>query len=181
MTKLDESQKIRDEIEQVTAKTSDFNAFYPVYQDLIFNLKFLEERPTLTLKEMDIFFRMAQAYSVGFERGKKAKKPTKWQEYETYEFNEYWQLYQSIKNQVLNDFYRGKYARDSREFSAIVARRMYEAGQAGLTVRDIEPEKLKPFGMLTENEINRLADRLNVSISRVNHAVMELARAENER
>ena len=90
----------------------------------------LEERDGFKLEKYDIYQALMTAYSVGFNRGKKAHKPTKWLEKETEEFEDYWQLYNTVKNQAIKDISGGSVARQSREFHSLVTRRMYEAGMA---------------------------------------------------
>jgi len=82
------------------------------------------------LEKYDIYQALMTAYSVGFNRGKKAHKPTKWLEKETEEFENYWQLYNTVKNQAIKDISGGSVTRQSREFRSLVTRRMYEAGMA---------------------------------------------------
>ena len=49
---------------------------------------------------------------------------------ETEEFENYWQLYDTVKNQAIKDISGGSVARQCREFNALVTRRMYEAGMS---------------------------------------------------
>ncbi|MGO2116681.1 MAG: hypothetical protein ACTH21_08585, partial [Lactococcus lactis] len=87
-------------------------------------------RDGLKLEKYDIYQALMTAYSVGFNRGKKAHKPTKWLEKETEEFENYLQLYNTVKNQAIKDISGGSEVRQSREFHSLVTRRMYEAGMA---------------------------------------------------
>ncbi|MDG4955875.1 hypothetical protein OGZ32_11085 [Lactococcus lactis] len=130
MAAIDEMLNVRTEIEQAVAKQCSFKEFNPLFEDLFFSLNFLEERDGLKLEKYDIYQALMTAYSVGFNRGKKAHKPTKWLEKESEEFEDYWQLYNSVKNQAIEDISGGSCARQCREFNALVTRRMYEAGIA---------------------------------------------------
>ncbi|MCT3100009.1 hypothetical protein, partial [Lactococcus lactis] len=121
---------VRAEIEQAVAKECSFTEFNPVFEDLFFSLNWLEERDGLKLEKYDIYQALMTAYSVGFNRGKKAHKPTKWLEKETEEFENYLQLYNTVKNQAIKDISGGSEVRQSREFHSLVTRRMYEAGMA---------------------------------------------------
>ncbi len=130
MKTIDEKLNVRAEIEQAVAKQCDYTEFNPVFEDLFLSLNFLEERDGLKLEKNDIYQALMTAYSVGFNRGKKAHKPTKWLEKETEEFEDYLQLYNTVKNQAIKDISGGSVARQSREFHSLVTRRMYEAGMA---------------------------------------------------
>ena len=130
MAIIDEKLNVRIEIEQAVAKQCDYTEFNPLFEDLFFSLKRIEEREGLKLEKYDIYKALMTAYSVGFNRGKKAHKPTKWLEKETEEFENYWQLYNSVKDQAIKDISGGSAARQCREFNSLVARRMYEAGMA---------------------------------------------------
>ena len=130
MATIDEKLNVRAEIEQAVAKECSFTEFNPVFEDLFFSLNWLEERDGLKLEKYDIYQALMTAYSVGFNRGKKAHKPTKWLEKETEEFENYWQLYNTVKNQAIKDISGGSEVRQSREFHSLVTRRMYEAGMA---------------------------------------------------
>ncbi len=130
MATIDEKLNVRAEIEQAVAKQCDYTEFNPVFEDLFFFFNLLEERDGLKLEKGDIYQALMTAYSVGFNRGKKAHKPTKWLEKETEEFEDYWQLYNTVKNQAIKDISGGSVARQSREFHSLVTRRMYEAGMA---------------------------------------------------
>lgn len=128
MATIDGQLNVRTEIEQAVAKQCDYKEFNPVFEDLFFTLNFVEERDNLKLDKYDIYQALMTAYSVGFNRGKKAHKPTKWIEKETEEFENYWQLYNTVKNQAIKDISGGSVARQCREFNSLVTRRMYEAG-----------------------------------------------------
>ncbi|MDT2893502.1 hypothetical protein [Lactococcus lactis] len=130
MATIDEKLNVRIEIEQAVAKQCDYTEFNPLFEDLFFSLNRLEERDNLKLDKYNIYQALMTAYSVGFSRGKKAHKPTKWLEKESEEFEDYWQLYNSVKNQAIKDISGGSVARQCREFNALVTRRMYEAGMA---------------------------------------------------
>ena len=130
MKTIDEKLNVREEIEQAVAKECNYIEFNPVFEDLFFSLNWLEEQDGLKLEKYDIYQALMTAYSVGFNRGKKAHKPTKWLEKETKEFENYWQLYNTVKNQAIKDISGGSVARKSREFNSLVTRRMYEAGMA---------------------------------------------------
>ncbi|MGO2677421.1 MAG: hypothetical protein ACTH9S_08365 [Lactococcus lactis] len=130
MATIDEKLNVRAEIEQAVAKQCDYTEFNPVFEDLFLSLNFLEERDGLKLEKNDIYQALMTAYSVGFNRGKKAHKPTKWLEKETEEFEDYLQLYNTVKNQAIKDISGGSVVRQSREFHSLVTRRMYEAGMA---------------------------------------------------
>ncbi len=130
MATIDEQLNVRTEIEQAVAKQCDYKEFNPVFEDLFFTLNFVEERDNLKLDKYDIYQALMTACSVGFNRGKKAHKPTKWLEKETEEFENYWQLYNTVKNQAIKDISGGSVARQCREFNSLVTRRMYEAGIA---------------------------------------------------
>ena len=130
MKTIDEQLNVRTEIEQAVAKECNYIEFNPVFEDLFFSLNCLEERDGFKLEKYDIYKALMTAYSVGFNRGKKAHKPTKWLEKETEEFENYWQLYNTVKNQAIKDISGGSVARKSREFNSLVTRRMYEAGMA---------------------------------------------------
>ena len=130
MATIDEKLNVRAEIEQAVAKQCDYTEFNPLFEDLFFSLNRLEERDGLKLEKYDIYKALMTAYSVGFNRGKKAHKPTKWLEKESEEFEDYWQLYNTVKNQATKDISGGSVARQCREFNALVTRRMYEAGMA---------------------------------------------------
>ena len=130
MATIDEKLNVRTEIEQAVAKQCNFIEFNPLFEDLFFSLNRLEERDGLKLEKYDIYQALMTAYSVGFNRGKKAHKPTKWLEKETEEFEDYWQLYNTVKNQAIKDISGGSVARQCREFNSLVTRRMYEAGMA---------------------------------------------------
>ncbi|MGO2677927.1 MAG: hypothetical protein ACTH9S_10955 [Lactococcus lactis] len=130
MKTIDEKLNVRAEIEQAVAKQCDYTEFNPVFEDLFLSLNFLEERDGLKLEKNDIYQALMTAYSVGFNRGKKAHKPTKWLEKETEEFEDYLQLYNTVKNQAIKDISGGSVVRQSREFHSLVTRRMYEAGMA---------------------------------------------------
>lgn len=111
MATIDEQLNVRTEIEQAVAKQCDYTEFNPVFEDLFFTLNFVEERDNLKLDKYDIYQALMTAYSVGFNRGKKAHKPTKWLEKETEEFENYWQLYKTVKNQAMKDISGGSVAR----------------------------------------------------------------------
>ena len=130
MKTIDEKLNVREEIEQAIAKECNYIEFNPVFEDLFFSLNWLEERDGLKLEKYDIYQALMTAYSVGFNRGKKAHKPTKWLEKETEEFENYLQLYNTVKNQAMKDISGGSGTRQSREFNSLVNRRMYEAGTA---------------------------------------------------
>ncbi|MCT0488480.1 hypothetical protein [Lactococcus cremoris] len=130
MKTIDEKLNVREEIEQAVAKECNYIEFNPVFEDLFFSLNWLEEQDGLKLEKYDIYQALMTAYSVGFNRGKKAHKPTKWLEKETEEFENYWQLYNTVKNQAIKDISGGSVTRQSREFRSLVTRRMYEAGMA---------------------------------------------------
>ena len=130
MKTIDEKLNVREEIEQAVAKECNYIEFNPVFEDLFFSLNWLEEQDGLKLEKYDIYQALMTAYSVGFNRGKKAHKPTKWLEKETKEFEDYRQLYDTVKNQAIKDISGGSGTRQSREFNSLVARRMYEAGMA---------------------------------------------------
>ena len=130
MAITDEKLNVRAEIEQAVAKQCDYTEFNPLFENLFFSLNWLEERVCKKKAEYDIYQALMTAYSVGFNRGKKAHKPTKWLEKETEEFEDYWQLYNTVKNQAIKDISGGSVARQSREFHSLVTRRMYEAGMA---------------------------------------------------
>ena len=130
MATIDEKLNVRTEIEQAIAKQCNYIEFNPVFEDLFFSLNWLEERDGLKLEKYDIYQALMTAYSVGFNRGKKAHKPTKWLEKETEEFENYLQLYNTVKNQAIKDISGGSEVRQSREFHSLVTRRMYEAGMA---------------------------------------------------
>ncbi|WP_276869865.1 hypothetical protein [Lactococcus taiwanensis] len=130
MATIDEQLSVRTEIEQAITKKCTFTEFNPLFEDLFFSLNFLEERDGLKLEKYDIYQALMAAYSVGFNRGKKAHKPTKWLEKENEEFEDYWQLYNTVKNQAIQDLSGGSVARRCREFNSLVTRRMYEAGMA---------------------------------------------------
>lgn len=130
MTTIDKKLNVREEIEQAIAKQCNYTEFNPVFEDLFFSLNWLEERDGFKLEKYDIYQALMTAYSVGFNRGKKAHKPTKWLEKETEEFEDYWQLYDTVKNQAIKDISGGSGTRKSREFNSLVTRRMYEAGMA---------------------------------------------------
>ena len=130
MATIDEKSNVREEIEQAVAKECNYIEFNPVFEDLFFSLNWLEEQDGLKLEKYDIYQALMTAYSVGFNRGKKAHKPTKWLEKETEEFEDYWQLYNTVKNQAIKDISGGSEVRQSREFNSLVTRRMYEAGMA---------------------------------------------------
>ncbi|WP_313309623.1 hypothetical protein [Lactococcus taiwanensis] len=130
MATIYEKMNVRKEIEQAVAKQCDYTEFNPLFEDLFFSLNRLEEREGLKLEKYDIYQALMTAYSVGFNRGKKAHKPTKWLEKETEEFENYLQLYNTVKNQAIKDISGGSEVRQSREFHSLVTRRMYEAGMA---------------------------------------------------
>ena len=130
MATIDENLNVRTEIEQAVAKQCNYTEFNPLFKDLFFSLNWLEERDGLKLEKYDIYQALMTAYSVGFNRGKKAHKPTKWLEKETEEFENYLQLYNTVKNQAIKDISGGSEVRQSREFHSLVTRRMYEAGMA---------------------------------------------------
>ena len=130
MKTIDEKLNVREEIEQAVAKECNYIEFNPVFEDLFFSLNWLEEQDGLKLEKYDIYQALMTAYSVGFNRGKKADKPTKWLEKETKEFENYWQLYNTVKNQAIKDISGGSVTRQSREFRSLVTRKMYEAGMA---------------------------------------------------
>ena len=130
MTTIDKKLNVREEIEQAIAKQCNYTEFNPVFEDLFFSLNWLEERDGFKLEKYDIYQALMTAYSVGFNRGKKAHNPTKWLEKETEEFEDYWQLYNTVKNQAIKDISGGSVTRHSREFRSLVTRRMYEAGLA---------------------------------------------------
>ncbi|WP_416434908.1 hypothetical protein [Lactococcus lactis] len=130
MKTIDEKLNVREEIEQAVAKECNYIEFNPVFEDLFFSLNWLEEQDGLKLEKYDIYQALMTAYSVGFNRGKKAHKPTKWLEKETKEFENYWQLYNTVKNQAIKDISGGSVTRQSCEFRSLVTRRMYEAGMA---------------------------------------------------
>ena len=130
MKTIDEKLNVREEIEQAVAKECNYIEFNPVFEDLFISLNWPEEQDGLKLEKYDIYQALMTAYSVGFNRGKKAHKPTKWLEKETEEFENYWQLYNTVKNQAIKDISGGSVARKSREFNSLVTRRMYEAGMA---------------------------------------------------
>ena len=130
MKTIDEKLNVREEIEQAGAKECNYIEFNPVFEDLFFSLNWPEEQDGLKLEKYDIYQALMTAYSVGFNRGKKAHKPTKWLEKETEEFEDYWQLYNTVKNQAIKDISGGSEVRQSREFNSLVTRRMYEAGMA---------------------------------------------------
>ena len=130
MATIDKKLNVRTEIEQAVAKQCNFTEFNPLFEDLFFTLNFLEERDGLKLDRYDIYQALMTAYSVGFNRGKKAHKPTKWLEKENEDFEDYWQLYNNVKNQAMKDLSGGSVARQCREFNSLVTRRMYEAGMA---------------------------------------------------
>ena len=130
MATIDKKLNVRTEIEQAIAKQCNFTEFNPLFEDLFFTLNFLEERDGLKLDRYDIYQALMTAYSVGFNRGKKAHKPTKWLEKENEDFEDYWQLYNNVKNQAMKDLSGGSVARQCREFNSLVTRRMYEAGMA---------------------------------------------------
>ena len=130
MKTIDEKLNVREEIEQAVAKECNYIEFNPVFEDLFFSLNWLEEQDGLKLEKYDIYQALMTAYSVGFNRGKKAHKPTKWLEKETKEFEDYRQLYDTVKNQAIKDISGGSVTRQSREFRSLVTRRMYEAGMA---------------------------------------------------
>ena len=87
MKTIDEKLNVRAEIEQAVAKECSFTEFNPVFEDLFFSLNWLEEQDGLKLEKYDIYQALMTAYSVGFNRGKKAHKPTKWLEID-YSFRE---------------------------------------------------------------------------------------------
>lgn len=128
MATIEENLNVRTEIEQAVAKQCDYTEFNPLFENLFFSLNFLEERDGLKLDKYDIYQALMTAYSVGFNRGKKAHKPTKWLEKESEEFEDYWQLYNNVKNQAMKDLTGRSVARQCRELNALVTRRMYEAG-----------------------------------------------------
>lgn len=130
MATIDEKLNVRTEIEQAVAKQCNFIEFNPVFEDLFFSLHFREEQDNLKLEKYDIYQALMTAYSVGFNRGKKAHKPTKWLEKENEDFEDYWQLYNNVKNQAIKDISGGSLTRRTLEFNVLVARRMYEAGMA---------------------------------------------------
>ncbi|EQC55950.1 hypothetical protein LLT6_13395 [Lactococcus cremoris subsp. cremoris TIFN6] len=130
MTTIDQKLNVRAEIEQAVAKDCNYIEFNPLFEDLFSSLNCLEEQDGLKLEKYDIYQALMTAYSVGFNRGKKAHKPTKWLEKETEEFENYWHLYNTVKNQAIKDISGGSVARQSREFNSLVTRRMYEAGMA---------------------------------------------------
>ncbi|WP_270513427.1 hypothetical protein [Lactococcus lactis] len=130
MAIIDEKLNVRIEIEQAVAKQCDYTEFNPLFEDLFFSLNRIEEREGLKLEKYDIYKALMTAYSVGFNRGKKAHKPTKWLEKETEEFENYWQLYNTVKDQAIKDISGGSVARQCREFNSLVTRRMYEAGMS---------------------------------------------------
>ena len=130
MATIDENLNVRTEIEQAVAKQCNYTEFNPLFKDLFFSLNWLEERDGLKLEKYDIYQALMTAYSVGFNRGKKAHKPTKRLEKETEEFENYLQLYNTVKNQAIKDISGGSEVRQSREFHSLVTRRMYEAGMA---------------------------------------------------
>ena len=130
MATIDENLNVRTEIEQAVAKQCNYTEFNPLFKDLFFSLNWLEERDGLKLEKHNIYQALMTAYSVGFNRGKKAHKPTKWLEKESEEFEDYCQLYNTVKNQAMKDISGGSAARQCREFNSLVARRMYEAGMA---------------------------------------------------
>ena len=97
MATIDENLNVRTEIEQAVAKQCNYTEFNPLFKDLFFSLNWLEERDGLKLEKHNIYQALMTAYSVGFNRGKKAHKPTKWLEKESEEFEDYWQLYNTVK------------------------------------------------------------------------------------
>ena len=82
MATIDEKLNVRTEIEQAIAKQCNYIEFNPVFEDLFFSLNWLEERDGLKLEKYDIYQALMTAYSFGFNRCKKAHKPTKWLEKE---------------------------------------------------------------------------------------------------
>lgn len=101
MATIDEKSNVREEIEQAVAKQCDYTEFNPLFDNLFFSPNWLEERDGFKLEKYDIYQALMTAYSVGFNRGKKAHKPTKWLEKETEEFEDYWQLYNTVKIRLL--------------------------------------------------------------------------------
>ncbi|MDR9868427.1 hypothetical protein RI092_11585 [Lactococcus cremoris] len=130
MATIDEKLNVRTEIEQAVAKQCDYTEFNPLFEDLFFSLNRLEERDGLKLEKYNIYQALMTAYSVGFNRGKKAHKTTKWLEKETEEFGNYWQLYNTVKNQAIKDISGGSVARQCREFN------VRESTHIGIVLRE---------------------------------------------
>lgn len=123
-------KNVREEIEQAVTRGCSYEEFNPIFEDLYFSLNFLDELDGLKVEKYDIYSALMTAYSIGFSRGKKAHRPVKWIETENQEFDDYWKLYKQTEDSVMRDFYGANSGRSSREFSALVARRMYENGIA---------------------------------------------------
>ena len=123
-------KNVREEIEKATTRNTSFEEFNPVFKDLYFSLAFLDESSGSKIEEFDVYFALMSAYNVGFYRGKKAHRPPKWIDEEFKESDTFWELYSKVKTETAKNLYGGSKYRDSRDFGALVARKMYEAGIA---------------------------------------------------